>query len=73
MFLAQEKALYENLNTMKHQNQTFIGFFWAPVENEQYIVKKIVDQNSGTKIEAYDNHKIEKPTYFKPNEFSSVF
>jgi hypothetical protein len=41
MFLAQEKALYQNLNTMKRQNQTYIGFFWAPVENEQFIKEKI--------------------------------
>jgi hypothetical protein len=34
MFLAQEKALYENLNMTKSQNNSFIGFFWAPVEEE---------------------------------------
>jgi V-type H+-transporting ATPase subunit a len=73
MFLAQEKALYQNLNTMKRQNQTYIGFFWAPVENEQFIREKIESEDSGTKVQPYDNHNIARPTYFKPNEFSYVF
>jgi len=73
MFLAQEKALYQNLNMMKLQNQTFIGFFWAPIENEQFIYGKIQNEDSGTKVEPYDNHTIERPTFFKPNEFSYVF
>lgn len=30
MFLAKEKALYETLNHLVLQNQTFIGYFWAP-------------------------------------------
>ena len=58
---------------MKPQNHTFIGFFWAPVENEQYIISKIQNEESGTKVEPYDNHNIGRPTYFKPNEFSYVF
>jgi len=73
MFLAQEKELYKNLNTMKQENQIFIGFFWTPVEQEAYIYEKIVNEESGTKIEPYDRHKIKKPTYFKPNEFSYTF
>jgi len=48
MFLAKEKALYQNLNTMKRQNQTFIGFFWAPVEQEAYIMSKIENEDNGT-------------------------
>jgi len=32
MFLAQEKNLYQNLNMMKEQNQSMIGYFWAPAE-----------------------------------------
>jgi hypothetical protein len=37
MFLAQEKALYQNLNTMKRQNNILIGYFWAPLEYENKI------------------------------------
>ena len=58
---------------MRIQNQTFIGFFWAPVENENYIFEKIANLENGTKIQPYDDHKIERPTYFKPNDFTYVF
>jgi len=34
MFLAQEKALYQSLNTMKTQAGGLIGYFWAPAECE---------------------------------------
>ena len=30
MFLAKEKALYQTMNMMVLQNQTFIAYFWAP-------------------------------------------
>lgn len=33
MFLAREKSLYTSLNMMILQNQTFIGYFWAPVND----------------------------------------
>lgn len=32
MFLAKEKALYQNMNMMVLQNQTFIAYFWAPID-----------------------------------------
>ena len=32
MFLAKEKALYQTMNMMVLQNQTFIAYFWAPVD-----------------------------------------
>ena len=34
MFLAKEKALYMNLNMTRPSNNAFIGYFWAPVEQE---------------------------------------
>ena len=37
MFLAKEKALYKTLNQMKWQNQSFIGYFWAPIEQENLV------------------------------------
>lgn len=37
MFLAKEKALYKTLNAMKSQNQQYIGYFWAPIEEENKI------------------------------------
>jgi len=32
MFLSKERALYQTLNMMKWQAQTFTGYFWAPVD-----------------------------------------
>lgn len=72
MFLAQEKALYQNMNMLKSQSQRFTGFFWAPVESERDIINFICE-GSGAEIEPYDDHNIGKPTFFKPNEFSYVF
>ena len=50
MFLAQEKALYKTLNMMKPQNDLFIGFFWAPQQQEEAIKDKILTDDSMTKI-----------------------
>jgi V-type H+-transporting ATPase subunit a len=72
MFIAKEKALYKTLNMMKWQNQSFIGYFWAPVEQENTI-RASLSQYQAAKIMAYDNHTIPRPTYFKPNEFSYPF
>ena len=41
MFLAKEKALYSTLNMMKMQNTTFVGYFWAPADQETNIMHKI--------------------------------
>ena len=72
MFLAKEKALYQTLNMMKWQNQTFIGYFWAP--NEQEIrIKNAIAPFSAAKVMAYDNHDIPRPTYFKTNEFTYIW
>jgi len=37
MFLAKEKALYKTLNQMKQHENTFVGFFWAPIEQENKV------------------------------------
>ena len=72
MFLAKEKALYLTLNLMKWQNQGFVGYFWAPKELENEIMRSI-DKYSAAKISAYDNHNIPRPTYFKTTEFLAPF
>ena len=72
MFLAKEKALYKTLNQMKWQNQSFIGYFWAPIEQEN-LVRSALQKYSAAKIIAYDNHSIPRPTYFKTTDFTSVF
>ena len=45
MFLAQEMALYKTLNSLRQQNHRFIGFFWAPVENEREIIQMICEND----------------------------
>ena len=72
MFLAKEKALYRTLNQMKWQNQSFIGYFWAPIEQENTI-KSALSKYSAAKIVAYDNHSIPRPTYFKTTDFTAMF
>lgn len=71
MFLAKEKALYKNLNNLKLESQTYIGFFWAPTEKEQDILSKVAVE--GTQVEPYDNHNITKPTYNKTTEVTAIF
>lgn len=72
MFLAKEKALYMTLNLMKWQNQSFVGYFWAPLELEN-IIKSALEKYSAAKISAYDNHTIPRPTFFKTTDFTNVF
>lgn len=72
MFLAKEKALYRTLNMMKWQNQSFIGYFWAPIEQEQ-MIRSALAKYSAAKIVAFDNHNIPRPTYFKTTDFTRVF
>lgn len=72
MFIAKEKALYQNLNMMKWQSQSFIGYFWAPLEEETKI-RASLHAFQAAKIDGYDNHSITKPTYFKTNAVTEVF
>ena len=72
MFIAKEKALYKNLNMLRAQHQSLIGFFWAPVERENDIIAR-VEATKATKCEPYDSHFIPKPTYFKTNDFCWFF
>ena len=37
MFLAKEKALSKTLNMLSWQDSTFIGYFWAPLEDQNEI------------------------------------
>jgi len=41
MFLAKEKALYETLCMMRPQNQSYVGYFWAPVQKESEIIERM--------------------------------
>lgn len=72
MFLAKEKALYTTLNMMKMQNTTFIGYFWAPADQETNFMHKI-GQFPTVRMVRYENHNISRPTYIKVNEFTAPF
>ena len=72
MFVAKEKALYENLNKMKKLHQSFMGYFWAPQDQEGRI-RDALSAYTNCHMLAFDNHKITKPTYFKTNELTCAF
>jgi V-type H+-transporting ATPase subunit a len=72
MFLAKEKALYETLNMMKQQGQSYIGYYWAPLQFQEAINTKMSNQTA-TKIIAFDAHSIIPPTFFKHTDFTGVF
>ena len=72
MFIAREKALYQTLNMMKWQNQTFIGYFWAPADEQTTLFNKL-SQFTAVKVTQYENHNLAKPTYIKLNDVTRVF
>ena len=72
MFLAKEKVLYQTLNMMKWQAQTFTGYFWAPVDEQNYISQRLQSFNA-VRISAYENHTISPPTYVKTNKFTYIY
>lgn len=73
MFLAKEKALYQTLNMMKMQNTVFIGYFWAPAEEERGIIDKLSNKFPTVRMVRYENHTISRPTYIKTNEVTEIF
>lgn len=77
-FIAKEKLLYSNLNMLKSGDKLLIGLFWLPDSNKEDLHKKIndirEDRNiSGPQIWRREKHKINPPTYFRLNEFTSSF
>lgn len=72
MFLAREKSLYTTLNMLVLQNQTFIGYFWAPAEEEFRIIEKLNNVPS-VRVAAYNKHQIPRPTFIKTNKVTGVY
>lgn len=72
MYIAKEKALFTTLNMMKVHSTTFIGYFWAPADQEANIMNK-VGQFPTVRMVRYENHNIARPTYNKTNEFTATF
>lgn len=73
MFLAKEKALLTTLNCVKWQESTFIGYYWAPMEDEVYIEEKIKESFPSATITSETKYNIVRPTYIKTNEATAVY
>ena len=71
MFMAREKALYENLNKLNESSTSYYGYFWAATRDFEQIKSNISD-TSGEIVE-FNNHIIPEPTYFKTPEFISIW
>ena len=72
MFLAKEKALYQTLNMMKSQSNSFLGYYWAPQEYFPKI-QNALNSQTATKTVAYDNHNIMPPTFFKTTDLTRMW
>lgn len=71
-FVTKEKALYHALNHMKQGQATFIGYYWAPNDEEDRIYRELAHFPT-TDIKRFENHTIKPPTYIKNNEFTYAF
>lgn len=71
-FVAREKSLYHSLNNMRQGAGTYIGFFWAPIADEEKI-RGDLSQYPTTNFKRFNNHTIKPPTYLKTNEFTAAF
>lgn len=75
-----QKTLYKNMNLLKEKNHVCHCFVWSPKENEELIYEALqeISQKSkhivtGQLQEAFLEDNMKPPTYFKTNEFTSVF
>jgi len=71
MFLAREKALYENLNRLNISATSNQGYFWAPTRNIEELKTKIGETKA--EIEEFNNHIIPEPTYYNTPEFLDMW
>ena len=73
MFLAKEKTLNQTLNYVKWRESTFIGYFWAPLEDEVVIEEAIKNDYPSATITPESKYNITRPTYIKTNDYTAVF
>ncbi|CAD8136348.1 unnamed protein product [Paramecium pentaurelia] len=79
-YLIKEKELYKELNKLKMHGRLFLGELWVPTKDIQqleqtiYVIKEQQSNNPGGQL-AQKNPPdfLQKPTYFKLNEFTSIF
>ena len=71
-FVAKEKAIYSAMNLMRPGSNTYIGYFWSPMEHEN-TTRQILSRFPTTDWQRFENHTIKPPTYIKVNEFTAPF
>ena len=71
-FVATERAIYASLNFMRQGRGTYIGYLWAPTQQEDEFRAKLRHFPT-TDFQRFENHTIKPPTYIKTNEFTSIF
>ena len=71
-FVAKEKTLYQQLNGMKQAQSSYIGYFWAPDEEEQKLRDELSNYPTSEMVK-FTQHKMKPPTYIKTNDFTWAF
>jgi vacuolar-type H+-ATPase subunit I/STV1 len=71
-FVAKEKTLYRQLNYFKGTNAYYLGYFWAPNEDEAKV-REVLQAYPTTDLKIFGNHTITPPTYIKSNDFTFPF
>ena len=73
MFLAKEKAVYQQLNCVKWQESTFIGYYWAPLEDEVLIEQVLKDKYPSASITPETKYNLQRPTFIKTNQVTDIY
>ncbi|CAD8048174.1 unnamed protein product [Paramecium sonneborni] len=79
-YLIKEKELYKELNKLKMKGRLFLGELWVPTRDIQYLeqtlqlIKEKQSSNPGGQLaQKKAPDYLQKPTYFRLNEFTSTF
>lgn len=73
-FVAKEKAIYNAINMMSARQSTYIGFIWAPVDQEA-VIKEHLKNFATTEFNKWvtkADSGLEPPTYFPKNDMIDV-
>ena len=57
---------------VKWQGNKFIGFFWAPVEDQNMIESKL-SAYPAVRVSPFNGHNIKRPTYIKTNDVTWAY
>ena len=72
MFIAKEKALNSTLNKLSWQDSSFIGYFWAPLDEQNLINSEMAKYRTCT-VNEFKEHNIKRPTFFRINKVTEVY